>query len=544
MLIIDDDLATWKPRLESIFTLPNWQLVYAASVEEARARFAEHWDTDLVMVDFVLSDGTGRDVLEFVRALDENVPVVLFSERSEGGFSAHDMARFAPVCTYVDKNRSFDNLDELLDEVTVAFTEYMAGMCTPRVFSETGQLRVVLIHTPGEEVNRIDPFHLPEYLFESRPELGNMEEQHRGFLRVLKDHGKRPITLDTAQLLYEVLRDADEERRIRIIEQVLLHPEIDDARRVFTRQGLAFSPLLDERIAALAGEDALALTRTLLAGWVVTPSGPNSTASVRFEDQFVLPVPNLYFTRDPGFVLGDTMVLSRMHWPIRRREVAILRNVIRYHPFMRAVKSNLIDDGLDDPSHLFSIEGGDVMAIGHGIYAAAESERTRRQSIRRLAHALFQDDDDTQLVYQPVIPARRAFIHLDTVCSIAGEDFAVVHPEAVDAYPNTLVWTREVVERGLEPISLNRSFTEVLEDECKKRLIQTAGGGALANLEQFDDATNVFMVDPKTAVAYDRNRVTNSILREHGVQVAEFRGSDLVMGRGGPRCMTMPLNRD
>ena len=116
--------------------------------------------------------------------------------------------------------------------------------------------------------------------------------------------------------------------------------------------------------------------------------------------------------------------------------------------------------------------------------------------------------------------------------------------EAVSAYPNTLVWTREIAEQRGEPESLNVNFTEVLERDCGYKLVETAGGGHMAHLEQFDDATNVFMVKQDTAVAYDRNRQTNRVLNEHGINVVEFAGSDLVMGRGGPRCMTMPLNRD
>jgi arginine deiminase len=203
---------------------------------------------------------------------------------------------------------------------------------------------------------------------------------------------------------------------------------------------------------------------------------------------------------------------------------------------MENVRHNRVDWDADT-GPVFSAEGGDAMAIGPGVYAIALSERTSRQAVRMIAEELLTRGADQ--VIQPTIPVKRAFIHLDTVCSLAGPDHVLIHPEAMDSYAETYSWTKETVEKSGEPKALKKSFIQLLQEDFGKKVVKTGGA-----LEQFDDAANVFMVKPDIAIAYDRNEVTNNELRKNGVNVVEFHGSDLVVGRGGARCMTMPLRRD
>ena len=61
--------------------------------------------------------------------------------------------------------------------------------------------------------------------------------------------------------------------------------------------------------------------------------------------------------------------------------------------------------------------------------------------------------------------------------------------------------------------------------------------------EQWNDGCNTLCVEPGKVIAYDRNNITNNLLREKGIQVLEIPSSELSRGRGGPRCMSMPLIR-
>lgn len=61
--------------------------------------------------------------------------------------------------------------------------------------------------------------------------------------------------------------------------------------------------------------------------------------------------------------------------------------------------------------------------------------------------------------------------------------------------------------------------------------------------EQWNDGSNTLAIAPGKIVVYQRNEVTNDILRSHGITVIEMSSAELSRGRGGPRCMSMPLIR-
>ena len=65
-----------------------------------------------------------------------------------------------------------------------------------------------------------------------------------------------------------------------------------------------------------------------------------------------------------------------------------------------------------------------------------------------------------------------------------------------------------------------------------------------ASREQWDDGCKVLAVSPGVVVAYERNVTSNAYLQDHGIEVITVPGSELGRGRGGPRCMSCPIERD
>ena len=75
------------------------------------------------------------------------------------------------------------------------------------------------------------------------------------------------------------------------------------------------------------------------------------------------------------------------------------------------------------------------------------------------------------------------------------------------------------------------------------RVIDTGLDPVTAEREQWDDGNNTLAIGPRLCVAYERNVETNAQLEYAGIEVIRIAGSELGSGRGGPRCMSCPIQR-
>lgn len=403
------------------------------------------------------------------------------------------------------------------------------------VSSEVGTLRTVVLHRPGEELDNLTPDNLSGLLFDDIPYLKAAQAEHDAFADLLRARGIEVLYLD--QLMAEVLSYASV--RSRFIGE-LLHDSKQTGRRISqTLYGY------------LDSMDAQSLARKVMAGVRKNEVRLPKEGAKQLHEMlanpypfYLDPMPNLYFTRDSGAVIGHGVTVNRMRFAARRRESLFWQYIVKYHS--RFAQADIpIWYGRNER---FSLEGGDELVLSRDVMALGISQRTAPEAIEKLAIELF-DRAGFKKLLAIEIPRSHASMHLDTVLTMVDLDKFVVHPAVQDKEGHADVY---VLTPGEEPDRPNIERRSNLQAALKEALgldrillIECGNGDKIASArEQWNDGSNTLAVSPGVVIAYDRNRVTNQALREQGIEVLEISGAELGRGRGGPRCMSMPLIRE
>lgn len=399
------------------------------------------------------------------------------------------------------------------------------------VSTEIGPLRQVLIHRPGQELEQLTPTHLGRMLFDDIPYLAGAQKEHDLFARTLAEHGARVRYL--TDMVAESL--GDEAVRRQFI-------------REFIREGGPIaqynSQALEELLSGI--QDSKTLVKKTMVGITDQETGLRDahplTRLARQDTRFLLdPIPNLYFTRDPFTVIQSGVAFSHMRAPARQRETIYGRYIMAHHPdFKGGVKAWYHQD------IPYSLEGGDVLMIGDGLLCVGISLRTDAEAIEILTQRLISDPESgVNRVLAMDIPSIRAYMHLDTVFTQLDKAVFTVHPGIL---PVLRCFLLEKKGDELCAREMKGSLEQILAGAMgipRVTLIRCGGQDMIAaHREQWNDGSNTLCISPGTVIVYDRNRVTNRILQDHGIKTIEIPGSELARGRGGPRCMSMPLWRD
>lgn len=397
------------------------------------------------------------------------------------------------------------------------------------VYSEIGRLKTVLLHCPGEEVENIVPDYLRRLLFDEIVYLEQAKREHGQFADIIRKEGGEVLYL--TDLMADVLEDPKvrEQFIMEFITEGKVGTEgLQEALKEFF-SGYSPKELVKKCIAGVRSEELKHIKPKSLGDMVKNP-----------YPFYLDPIPNLYFQRDPFASIGSGISLNTMANETRNRETLFAKYIFDYHPRFKGVPRWYNRD----KTH--SIEGGDILVLSDKVLAIGISDRTDPIAIEQLARNLLSSEESFDTVLAFDIPKKRAYMHLDTVFTMVDYDQFTIYPgivDPLDVYSITMGKNNELDIRYE-----HEDLTTILKEHLKLpavNLIRCGDGDRIAaEREQWSDGSNTLAVAPGRVICYNRNHVTNKALRRNNIEVLEFDSYELSRGRGGPRCMSMPLYRD
>ena len=410
-------------------------------------------------------------------------------------------------------------------------------MSAIHVTSEIGKLKQVCLHRPGDELLNLPPFELERLLFDDVPFLQVAQEEHDRFAELMREQGVEVLYLE--KLVAETF-DANPAAREAFLDEYMAEAGVQG--------GKAVEAVVRDYLNSI--EDNFEFVKKTMAGVakseIEMPTALDF-ASLAFRgeasDLIIDPMPNLYFTRDPFATVGNGVSLNHMYSVTRNRETLYGKYIFTQHPKYAGTSQWYNRDAQ------YSIEGGDILNLSKTALAIGISQRTQAEAIETIAQNIFWKTEGCLIekIFAFDIPNNRAMMHLDTVFTQIDVDKFTIHP----AIMGTLrVWelTKGENEGEIEVKEHTDSLEKILEyatgvDGVK--LIPCGGGDPIAAArEQWNDGSNTLCVQPGQIVVYQRNNVTNDLLYKEGLDLLVMPSAELSRGRGGPRCMSMPFQRE
>lgn len=399
------------------------------------------------------------------------------------------------------------------------------------VFSEIGKLNSIILHRPNMELENIVPSLREELLFDEVPYLKSAQKEHDEFANILRQNKVDVKYIE--DLAAESI--TDEEIRKDLIENFIGEANIRGLKELELVRELLNSikdnaTLIHKMIEGIR-KDELALEKV------------NSLQEmVSAQDIFTTyPMPNLYFTRDTFALIGKGVCMNHMWSQVRQRETLFGDLVFKHHPYFKDDKPSF----WYNRDEKFTLEGGDIIVLSEKVIAVGISQRTEPRAIENFAKSILSSDEGFETILCLVLPRERTCMHLDTVFTMVDRDLFTVFPGIESSLE---IYELKYKNGDIKTTLLNKELVQVLEEKLGVKgiqLIKQGNRGILdAVREQWSDGYNTLAIAPREVIVYERNVVINELLDKAGVKLHILKEGELSRGRGGPRCMSMPMNRD
>ena len=398
------------------------------------------------------------------------------------------------------------------------------------VYSEIGKLKTVLLHRPGKELENLTPDLLERLLFDDIPYLKVAQEEHDEFARILRENGTKVLYI-----------------KEMVVEALDNHPEI---KSNFINQFIEESHISSKSVKLAIYEHLDSMTNNglvekMIEGIRTKDVHVKNRISIMdlLEDEypfFTDPMPNILFQRDPFSSIGNGVAINNMLTDTRQRETIFSEYMFKYHPLFENEEIPFYIDR----NNRYHSEGGDFLILNESTIAIGISKRTDPRAIEKFANRLFSENSSFRTILAFNIPKTRAFMHLDTVFTQIDYGVFTIHPGIMK---DLIVFELTNNFGKIKVTKVVSKLEDILEKHLKRsiKLINCGGSDKITSgREQWNDGANTLAIAPGIVIVYSRNHVTNDILRKQGIKVLEIPSSELSRGRGGPRCMSMPLERE
>ncbi|WNY64441.1 arginine deiminase [Borreliella americana] len=398
------------------------------------------------------------------------------------------------------------------------------------IFSEIGRLKKVLLHRPGEELENLTPLIMKNFLFDDIPYLKVARQEHEVFVDILKDNS---VEIEYVEDLVSEVLNSSVALKDKFISQFILEAEIktDDTINILKDyfSNLTVDNMVSKMISGVVREELKDFSSSL-------------DDLVNGSSLFIIdPMPNVLFTRDPFASIGNGITINKMYTKVRCRETIFAEYIFKYHSIYKENVPIWFNRWEET-----SLEGGDEFVLNKDLLVVGISERTEAESVEKLAASLFENKASFNTILAFKIPKNRAYMHLDTVFTQI--DYSVFTSfTSDDMYFSIYVLTYNSNSNKINIKEEKAKLKDVLSFYLGRKIdiIKCAGGDLIHGArEQWNDGANILAIAPGEVITYSRNHVTNKLFEENGIKVHRIPSSELSRGRGGPRCMSMPLVRE